>query len=110
MLPKSLFALMTSTLASLAAASSAPTCVSSSSGYPTGQVNYLYNNFCQELANNNFLSDVAVYGLPIISFSFTASGAAGIGTCDQNNCLSSYKSIVSSCKYYIREGIIISES
>jgi hypothetical protein len=95
MLPTSLVALTASFFVPLVvAASSAPVCVSSSQGYATGQVNYLYNNFCQQLANNNFLSDMAVYGMPVISLSFTASGT---GTCDQNNCLASYKSIVSSC-------------
>lgn len=80
-----------------AATTTTPICVSSGEGYVTGQVNYLYNNFCQQLENNKFASDIAVYGMPLISFSFAASGT---GTCNQNNCLASFKSIVSSCKLY----------
>jgi hypothetical protein len=79
------------------AAASAPVCVSSSEGYPVGQVNYLFNSFCNQLATNNFATEQQIYGTPLISFDYTS--ASGSAACDLNNCLASYQTLVSSCMF-----------
>lgn len=91
-----------SLLVPMVAATTAPVCVSSDMGYATGQVNYLYNNFCQKLANSGFGSDLAMYGLPVISLSYTSAGESA-SSCDQNNCLANFKTLVGGCELFPSE-------
>jgi hypothetical protein len=96
MLLTSLLAFTTSLLFPIVAASSTPDCVSSNSGYATSDITILYKDFCSVLEKNNFTSDVQLYGIFIVSFGFTL--ASNVTVCDVNNCLSSYLSMVESCK------------
>ncbi|CZR60927.1 uncharacterized protein PAC_10823 [Phialocephala subalpina] len=96
MLPRALLFLAGSLLMEGVAAASAPTCVSSAEGYPVGQVNYLFNAFCNQLASNNFATEQQIYGLPVISFDFAAASSSS--TCDKTNCLASFQTLITSCQ------------
>lgn len=77
------------------AIASAPVCVSSSDGYQVGQVDYLFNTFCNQLSGNGFKTQQQVYGTPYISFDYTSAGTSTTG--DLNSCLASYQTLVTSC-------------
>ncbi|KAE8453784.1 hypothetical protein EG329_009296 [Mollisiaceae sp. DMI_Dod_QoI] len=96
MLSPTFFVLAASLLAELATSASTPTCISSAEGYPVGQVDYLFNNFCSQLASNNFATQQQIYGLPVISFDFIAASSSD--PCNLDNCLASYQTLVTSCK------------
>jgi len=97
MLPTPLLALTASLLIPRIAASSTPICESSTQGYATSDITTLYKDFCGILEKSNFTSDVQLYGTFMVSFSFTSANSSNI--CDLSNCLSSYSSLVQSCKH-----------
>jgi hypothetical protein len=97
MLPTPLLALTASLLIPRIAASSTPVCEPSTQGYTTSNITTLYKDFCGILEKSNFTSDVQLYGAFMVSFSFTSANSSNI--CDLSNCLSSYSSLVQSCKH-----------
>ncbi|KUJ20363.1 uncharacterized protein LY89DRAFT_441818 [Mollisia scopiformis] len=96
MLPPTLQILAVGLLAQFAAATATPTCVSSSEGYQVGQVDYLFNAFCNQLSGDGFTTQQQIYGMPVISFDFTSASSSD--TCNLDNCLASYQSLVQSCQ------------
>lgn len=95
MLSYTLLVMATGLLTRAVAAASAPVCVSSSDGYQVGQVDYLFNTFCNQLASNGFKTQQQVYGTPYISFDYTSTSTSAAG--DLNSCLASYQTLVNSC-------------
>lgn len=74
-----------------------PVCVPSSQGITIETIGLLTKTFCAGLEKKNFTSDLQVYGVPNVSLGFIP--ANGTNPCDLNNCLSSYDSLVESCKW-----------
>jgi hypothetical protein len=97
MLPTPLLALIASLFISRIAASSTPVCEPSTQGYSTSDITTFYKDFCGILEKSNFTSVAQLYGTLLVSFSFTSANSSNI--CDLSNCLSSYSSLVQSCKH-----------
>lgn len=95
MLPTSLLVLTTSVFAPLIAATT-PSCTTGATGYASQKLPYLATNFCSELSTANFGNKQKYYDAPtVMSMSFTVASAA---ECSLATCLTSFQSLVDSCK------------
>lgn len=92
MLPTSLLALTASFIAPILAA---PSCTSSSNGYAAQKMVYLFNDFCEGLTESNFAAKQKYYDMPVVALSFTP---AAVGDCSLKECLTSFGSLVDTCK------------
>ncbi|KAF4635957.1 hypothetical protein G7Y89_g2129 [Cudoniella acicularis] len=93
MLPSSLLGLTASFLAPLIAATSAPTCTPNNNGFQVEKADFLYRNFCNDLASKGFPSTQQFFSLPWISFGFTAEA----GGCTEDICNTNYGALINAC-------------
>ncbi len=96
MLPAPLLTLIASLVLPLIVASSTPVCVPSAEGYQLDILSNLYHLFCGYLSKEGFTASQEVYGVPVISLSFIPG--TGSDKCDQTDCLSTFGSLIQSCK------------
>lgn len=92
MLPTSLLALTASFIAPILAA---PSCTTTSNGYAAQKMVYLFNDFCEQLTESNFATKQKYYDMPVVALGFTAGS---VGDCSLKECLTSFGSLVDTCK------------